>query len=77
MNTRALLKTAVGALLALFAAACHDDDAAPRPTTLKQFAVGDIEARTSDTAVPVEINDLVIDAASEDPADYDDLLQSI
>lgn len=78
MNLRKLLLAAATAALTLLAASCHDDDGTTivMPLTLKQFAVNDINNRTGDTAVPVEINDLAIDVSNEDPAEYDDLLQS-
>lgn len=75
---RVLLALVVAA--AASAAGCHDggDDApaAGATQTLKQFAADDIGNHTRDTADPVEINDLAIDASNEDPAQYDDLLQS-
>lgn len=76
MNTRKLLLAAATAALTLLAAACDGEDEPVAPLTLKQFAVRDIDERTSDVAVPVEINGLVIDASNEDPAQFDDLLQS-
>lgn len=69
------------ALVALSVSSCFEDDdripAVQLPLTLKQFAVNDVNNRTTDTALAVEINDLVIDDSDESPAQYDDLLQSI
>lgn len=78
MKLQKCLLIAATASLTLFAAACHDDDDASftGPTTLKQFAVNDLDNRTTDTATPIEINDLVIDDSSEDPAQFDDVLLS-
>lgn len=79
MTLRKALLAGGLALAALSVTSCHDDDhSAPTgPLTLKQFAVNDISNRTGDSTVPVEINDLAIDDSNEDPAQYDDLLQSI
>lgn len=79
MKLQKCLLLAATASLTLFAAACNDDNDAPDisgPMTLKQFAINDLDNRTTDTATPVEINDLVIDDSSEDPAQFDDVLQS-
>lgn len=77
MNPRKLALAGTVAALTLLAASCHDDDdALVGPMTLKQFAVNDVNNRSTDTAVPIEINDLTIDFSNEDPAQYDDLLQS-
>lgn len=78
MSPKKFLFAGVVLGLAGVAAGClHDDDDAFTGTqTLKQFAVDDIATHTSDTAEPVEINDLDLDLSNEDPAQYDDLLQS-
>lgn len=79
MKLQKSLLVAATAALMLFASACSDDDDAPAisgPMTLKQFAVNDLNNRTTDTAEPIEINDLQIDDSNEDPAEYDDVLQS-
>lgn len=76
MNTRKFILAAATAGLALLTAGCDGDDDPAAPLTLKQFAVRDISGRSTDVAVPVEINGLPIDASSEDPAQFDDLLQS-
>lgn len=79
MNARKFLLAAAAVSLPLLLAACHDDDhgGVAGPLTLKQFAVDDVNTRTSDTTTPIEINDLAIDTSNEDPAAYDDLLSSI
>lgn len=64
------------AALALAATGC-DDDEATGPLTLKQFAAADIASRTADDREPIELNDLAVDTSSEDPTEYDDLLQSL
>lgn len=79
MTLRKALVAGGFALVALSLTSCNDDDdSVPAgPVTLKQFAVNDVNNRTTDTASPVEINDLVIDDSDEDPAQYDALLQSL
>lgn len=79
MTLRKALVAGGFALVALSLTSCNDDDdSTPAgPVTLKQLAVNDVNNRTTDTALPVEINDLVIDDSDEDPAQYDALLQSI
>lgn len=79
MKTRTTLMAA--AALSLAATACHDDDdvrmPAASPATLKSFAVNDINNRTTDSAVPLEINDLNLGGEdNEDPTQFDDLLAS-
>lgn len=79
MNIRKLLLAATAATATLLSAAClhdDDDDGVAGPLTLRQFAVTDVGGRTTDTALPIEINDLPIDSSNEDPAQYDDVLQS-
>lgn len=81
MKLQKCLLVAATASLTLLVAGCFENDndtppAPPAPLTLKQFAVNDLNNNTSDTAAPIEINDLVIDDSNEDPAQYDDLLQS-
>jgi len=76
MKSHKLFMVATLALLSATLAAC-DDDEDRGPATLKQLVVKDVNDRTTDTATPIEINDRVIDASNEDPAQYDDLLQSI
>lgn len=73
-----LLMTGIAAFTLLAASCDSDNDGASftGPMTLKEFAVGDINIRTLDSAVPIEINDLTIDDSSEDAAQYDDILQS-
>lgn len=77
MNISFGLRIGATALLLLATSACENDNASRSraPTTLQQFAIGDINNHTSDTALPIEINDLDIDLSSEDPSDYDELLQ--
>lgn len=77
MNISSGLRIGATALLLLATSACDNDDESRSraPTTLQQFAIDDISNRTSDTALPIEINDLDIDLSSEDPSDYDELLQ--
>lgn len=79
MTLRKALLAGGFALVALSVTSCNDDDDSipAGPLTLKQLAVNDVSNRTTDTALPVEINDLVIDDSDEDPAQYDELLQSI
>jgi predicted component of type VI protein secretion system len=79
MKLRKSLLTGGLVLMALSVTSCNDDDdnAPAGPLTLKQLAVNDVNNRTTDTALPVEINDLAIDDSNEDSAQYDDLLQSI
>lgn len=78
MNSRKLLLTAATVAATLLAASCNEDNDSvlEGPMTLKQFNTIDLGSRTTDTAVPVEINDLPIDDSNEDPAQFDDLLQS-
>lgn len=80
-----LARLAAGLVLLGTLAACSDDDPNYRigpvntvtvPATLKEFAQTDIGERTTGTASPQELNTLVLDTSSEDPADFDDLLQS-
>lgn len=78
MNSRKLtLALTAVAVMATGLSGCFDDDDGDGTTTLKEFAVADINKRTSDTAEPVEINDLALDTSNEDPAQYDKLLQSM
>ena len=79
MTLRKALVAGGFVLVALSVTSCNDDDdSVPAgPLTLKQLAVNDVNNRTSETALPLEINDLAIDDSNEDPAQYDDLLQSI
>lgn len=75
MTSQKLALALAVAALTLVSSACDDDDAATAGAiTLKQFAAGDIAGNTRDDNEPVEINDLFVDASSENPADYDDLL---
>lgn len=79
MKLQKCLLVAATAALTLVAAACSDNNDAPAisgPMTLKQFAVNDLNNRTTDTAEPIEINDLLIDDSNEDETQYDDVLQS-
>lgn len=75
-STSRRLLVAATAGLTLLLAGCFDDDDAAGPQTLKQFAVGEINGNTTDTAEPVELNDLAIDNSNESPTEYDDVLQS-
>lgn len=79
MTLRKVMVAGGFALVALSVTSCNDDDdSVPAgPVTLKQLAVNDVNNRTTDSALPIEINDLAIDDSNEDPALYDDLLQSI
>lgn len=70
------LRYVLGVALLSALAACKDDDGGRGPQSLQQFALADINTRTTDTATPQEINDLALDTSDEDPAQYDDLLQS-
>lgn len=75
-TSRRLLVAAAAGLPLLLAGCFDDDDGAAGPQTLKQLAVGEINGNTTDTAEPVELNDLAIDNSNESPTEYDDILQS-
>lgn len=70
------LRYALGLILLWSISACRDDDGGGGVRTLKEFAVADINTRTTDSGTPQEINDLALDTSNEDPAQFDDLLQS-
>lgn len=78
MKNHDVLRFALGLLLLSAVTGCFDGDGggSPAPQTLKQFAVADISTRTTETGLPQEINDLALDTSDEDPAQFDDLLQS-
>lgn len=79
MNMRKLCLSLAVATLTISAAGCDgdDDNRSNGITTLKQFAVADINTRTADDREPIELNDLALDTSNEDAAAYDDLLQSL
>lgn len=77
MSPRKLMLALAVAALTATTAGCFDDDDGDGTTTLKEFAVADINNRTSDTGEPVEINDLALDVSDENPGQYDALLQSM
>lgn len=76
------IRFALGFVLLSAITACHDDDEAGgppdagAPQTLKEFAVADLGTRTTPTGAPQELNELVLDTTDEDPAQFDDLLES-
>lgn len=77
MTTRKWIQALAVAALAATTAGCFDDEDGDGTTTLKEFAVADINTRTSDTGEPIEINDLPLDTSNDSPAQYNDLLQSM